>query len=127
MSGGSGTDGVWPSTTVSGFTAGAQYWFQVQVYDSVAGSYAAAAAATGEYYGESMLFQVNSSTGITPNSIVNSGGTAHSTWAPGVATVTAGNVLGLEAIALQANVPEPTTIALAGLGIASLMIFRRRK
>lgn len=37
------------------------------------------------------------------------------------------NELNLPAFTVGAVVPEPTTLALAGLGLASLLIFRRRK
>jgi len=36
-------------------------------------------------------------------------------------------LVGLESFAMVANIPEPTSFALAGLGAAAMMIFRRRK
>lgn len=36
-------------------------------------------------------------------------------------------LVGLQSFAIVPNVPEPTSLALAGLGAAALMIFRRRK
>lgn len=68
----------------------------------------------GGYFGFSPIFTFKPSSTIAYNSIINSGGTALSTWAPGQV------VVGI------APVPEPTTFALAGLGSAALLIFRRR-
>jgi hypothetical protein len=56
------------------------------------------------YTGASSLFQINLVTSPTP----------------------ANNIAGLQPFTV-APVPEPSTFALAGLGLASLLIFRRRK
>ena len=50
---------------------------------------------------------------------------AQSTWAAGTFPVV--GATGFGAIEVYATVPEPSMFALAGLGIASLLIFRRRK
>ena len=85
-------------------------------------------AAGWSYLGDSGAF--TAAWGAVPVNIVDpapfaSGGAA-STWANGTGTLTDyPGVFG--AIALQAvSVPEPGTFALAGLGLASLLIFRRR-
>ena len=70
------------------------------------------AAAGGGYAGFSPVFTFRPSSTIAFNSIVVAGGTALSTWAAGPINVSV--------------VPEPTSMALAGIGAASLLIFRRR-
>jgi hypothetical protein len=80
------------------------------------------AQANGGYFGYSQVFQMNPSSTIAFNSIVNAGGTALSTWANGTQVLP--NGLGAIAVGV---VPEPSSMALAGLGAASLLIFRRRK
>ena len=98
------------STGVPGGTVGT---FQVQVRESSFATAAAAFAGQG-YYGFSPIFTFKPSSTIAFNSIINAGGTALSTWGAGPILVTA-------------NVPEPTSMALAGIGAAAMVIFRRRK
>lgn len=73
------------------------------------------AQANEGYYGFSPIFTFRPSGSIAYNSIVNPGGTALSTWAPGAVEIS------------YVPIPEPSSMALAGLGAASLLIFRRRK
>jgi len=104
------------------------FFFQVQVYDVTAGSYAAASAANGEYYGASSIFTSQASSGAAYFSIVQTTPPANSTWAAGSFDLGAQAVGDKGAIAIQLNsVPEPTSFALAGLGLAAVTIFRRRK
>jgi hypothetical protein len=125
-----GTPGAFPGAniTLSGIAGGATAWFQVDIYDSASGSYAAAAASMGHYYGQSSIF--TAVTGATAyNSIASHSPSpgAASTWADGTYQV-GGSLPGATgAIALLANIPEPSTIAMVGLAGAALMIFRRRK
>jgi len=71
----------------------------------------ASAAALGyQYFGTSGLFQMTPGTSLTYPSVVTGGGT---TWGPANLVIT--------------SVPEPSTFALAGLGAAAMLIFRRRK
>jgi hypothetical protein len=108
-------DGAGPITAIPGGTTPA--YFQVQIRDSAFAS-AALSMAGNSYFGYSSVFTVRPSSTIAYNSIINHGGTALSTWAdstgfPG---------------AIEINVvPEPSTFALAGLGAAAMLIFRRRK
>ena len=86
--------------------------FQVKVRE-VGFATAELAQAGGAYYGFSPVFTFRPSSTIAFNSIVNPGGTALSTWAAGPINVQV--------------VPEPSSMALAGIGAASLLMFRRRK
>jgi len=69
------------------------------------------AQAGGAYYGFSPIFSFTPSATIAFANLAIGGG---STWATGPVLV-------------QAVVPEPSSMALAGIGAASLLIFRRRK
>jgi hypothetical protein len=100
--------------TSANLPGGVQAFMQVQIRDSAYAT-AALAQAAGKPAGFSSIFTFNPSSTIAFNSIVVSGGTALSTWAPGNVTVTA------------PNIPEPSSMALAGIGAASLLLFRRRK
>ncbi|HYL95727.1 MAG TPA: PEP-CTERM sorting domain-containing protein [Terriglobales bacterium] len=85
-------------------------WFQVKVWDSAYASYAAALAAGSAYVGQGPLFQLNPGPGLTYTFTAPAG--PNSSWTDTPIIVAA---------------PEPSTFALAGLGAAALMIFRRRK
>jgi hypothetical protein len=63
------------------------------------------------YSGISPIIQVNLATGATPSTAVFGAVAGPNTWSSVTLTV----------------VPEPSSMALAGLGAAALMIFRRRK
>ena len=74
------------------------------------------AQAGAGYFGFSPIFNFNpSSNPLVFNSLVNAGGTALSTWAAAPILVN------------YVPVPEPTSMALAGIGAAAMVIFRRRK
>jgi hypothetical protein len=82
---------------------------QVRVWDTAHGSsWTQASTAAGAHVGESALFQISlTQPPTTPNSL----------------TGLNGQTLVLRVV----NVPEPSTIALAGLGLAGLLVIRRRK
>jgi hypothetical protein len=106
--------GFGPLNFISANVAGgATGTFQIQVRESTFTT-AALAQAGGGYFGFSPIFTMRPSSTIAYNSIVNAGGTALSTWAVG----TVGTGL---------PIPEPSSMVLAGLGAASLLLFRRRK
>ena len=86
--------------------------FQVKVRES---TYATAELSQmgGGYWGFSPIFTMTPSSTIAFNSIVNPGGTALSTWA-------AGNIL------VPGYIPEPSSLALTGLGISALLLRRKR-
>jgi hypothetical protein len=92
--------------------------FELAVWDNSTGLYptwtqASSAVASGVIFGgrssEFTLSQIGGTT-FTPPSMISS---------------VAGQ--GLQTFAIVTSVPEPTTVALAGLGAAALLIFRRRK
>jgi len=86
------------------------YFFQVKLWDSPYATFEAqTAAGTKDYSGVSSIFTV--APGNSAFVSISQG--PSTTWAPG------NLVIGV--------VPEPSTFALAGLGAAALLIFRRRK
>jgi hypothetical protein len=102
------------------FAGGSMDYFQVVVWDGAYTSPAAAAAANS-YDGVDNVFTMTPGTGIAYTVILGGGGT---TWAAvGDETTGAGSALDSHWIT---PTPEPTTFALAGLGAAALVIFRRR-
>jgi len=90
------------SVQLTGLPGGTAAYFQVRVYETAAGSWSAAQGGTWAS-GASTVFTVVPGAS-TPNSIVSTISPAFSTWA-------AGNIV-------LSSVPEPSTMALAGLGAA---------
>lgn len=97
--------GFFDAGIVSGVGAAGAYTMQVNAWYNVGYATYDAALAAGANAGRSGLFAVNVTASPTP---------VNSTVFPGF-QVTGGIV------------PEPSTFVLAGLGIASLLLFRRRK
>ncbi len=115
---GTGLPGGWitPTHAILPFEGGTLAVMQVRIWESPWPSFEAALAsmssyATAGYLGESPIFTMTPglSTRLTYPGINNGGG---STWSGPV---------------LIGFVPEPSTFALAGLGAAAMLIFRRRK
>jgi len=102
---------------LAGATAGQLTYMQLWAWDS-AYSTPLLAEAAGSYFGSDNVFTMNPSTGIAYASINASASPYNSTWAA------AGDE---NPLIIQTLIPEPTTFALAGLGAAALVIFRRRK
>lgn len=90
---------------------------QVAVWDNSFATVDAAQASAG-YFGRSSLFTFNMAASPTAITVA-----ANSTWAAGTQPVAPG----FGAIEMTASVPEPSTLALAGLGALALTVIRRRK
>ena len=97
--------------TVPGAAGASVITAQIRVWDTASGSsYAAALANPGALVGESILFQVTlADPGLTPPGI------------PTTMTALNGHPWNVHVV------PEPSTLALAGLGLAGMMMLRRRK
>ncbi len=113
-----------PNNFVSPNMAGGVVGFwQIQVREAAFPTEAASSAAGG-YAGHSVIFQGKSGSSLAYNSIISPlANNFASTWAAGTFDLGGGN-FGAIPIGL---VPEPSSMALAGLGAASLLLFRRRK
>jgi len=88
--------------------------FQIRFWEKTAAnytSYAAALASGLAYTAKTPVFTMNPGPSA-PNSIVSSASPSFSTWASGD---------------IVAIVPEPASASIIGLGLAGLLIFRRRK
>lgn len=86
--------------------------FQVRVRDLNVG-----------WVGASQIFTMQPGGSIAYNSLFNPGGTTLSTWAIGTVPVAGG----FGAIMVPSLYPEPSRLALSGLGLASLLLFHRRR
>ena len=115
------------SGTTGAFPSGVPAWFQFQIYDSRATSAADAWSVLNMYAGQSILFLA------TPQA---SYAAIYLKAAPVSSTMPSGTVNVLDytgfpgykgLIEVWATIPEPSTFALAGMGLASLLILRRRK
>jgi hypothetical protein len=94
--------------TLASVAPGAIGFFQVRVFSTASGSFAAAqAAGIANTWGNSSIFQVTT------------GGVGSPATPP--ATLTTLGSFNLN------GVPEPSSLALAGLGAAAMLVFRRRK
>jgi len=105
---------------------GTSVFVEVQVRDS-----AFAAPSTyvgtpfGTYYGTSQLFQFTLGSSVTYPAMYSA-----PTWAQGTQDLSSSagaGARGAIAVSSLAITPEPGTMALAGLGAAAMMVFRRRK
>lgn len=111
---------------VAGLAGGTTGFFQYQIRDNTFAT-AALAQQGGGYFGFSTVFTAVLSGTTAYNNLTQKTTPTFSTWADGTYVIPGGS-FGLGAIEVgQVIVPEPSSMALAGLGAASLLIFRRRK
>jgi hypothetical protein len=118
-------EGRWTTTSVilpNGMPGATTAWFQINIHDSTVGSAEEAWAQMNKYGGMSPVFSMIP--GVTTYVGLGNTTAGASTWAAGTFPM---GTLGFGSIEVYATVPEPGTFALAGLGAAVLMIFRRRK
>lgn len=102
-----------PVNWISPLPGGSPSTFQVRIRD----------LNVGWVEGFSQIFTMQPGASLAYNSLVNPGGTTLSTWANGTVPVQGG----FGAIMVPGLCPEPSTLALSGLGLASLLLFHRRK
>lgn len=100
---------------------GATATMQVKVRESGFAT-AELAEAGGGYWGYSQIFTFAPSSSIAFNTLVNHGGTALSTWTDGTVAVPGG----FGAVMIPGLIPEPSSLALTGLGISALLLRRKR-
>jgi len=115
------------NTTLPNPLAGGTPWFfQVQVRDNSFSS-ASNSFAGGGYSGFSQIFTTVPGSGSLYNSIVSSASPALSTFAAGTYDMSAAYGAAGARGAIDISIaPEPSTFALAGLGVAAMTILRRR-
>jgi hypothetical protein len=85
--------------------AAGTYFFQVLAWTGSAASYAAALQTSGQFAGASQVFSTSTAALPAPSADISGVG-----------------IIGL----VPTAVPEPSTLAMAGVGLASMLIFRRR-
>lgn len=111
---------------IAGLAGGTTGWFQYQIRDN-AFQTATLAQAGGSYFGFSQVFSAVLSGTTAYNNLTLKTTPSFSTWADGDYVIPGGS-FGRGAIEVGlVPIPEPSSMALAGLGAASLLIFRRRK
>jgi hypothetical protein len=108
-----------------GIPGGVPQFFQVQIRDSLFAT-AGEAEAGGSYFGYGTIFTTIPGTGAGYNSIIQTIAPASSTWAVGTYDLGASG-FGAIKVGIPGIVPEPSSMVLAGLGAASLLMFRRKK
>jgi hypothetical protein len=99
--------------TITGIAGGATAWMQIRFWNTANGSTFAAASASGaaNAFGSSTAFSITlGDPGAVPPT-----------------TPAALSGLAGQSLKLNGAVPEPSSLALAGLGAAALLVFRRRK
>lgn len=103
---------------LAGVPGGSLAYFNIVITDiaaAIGSPFQAGPGVGADYYGTTGTFTATPGSSITYPGLV-SGTPANSTWAPGNLMVNATTVI-----------PEPGSMALAGFGAASLLLFRRRK
>jgi hypothetical protein len=125
--------GKWnPMNYQSSFAGGTTVFIVVQVRDSNTTPLPLWTPATlpyGNYYGVSQEFQFILGTSAFTYPAMYNQGTTQGTgnWAPGTVDMSSTAPGFFGAIAVMRAIPEPTSMALLGLGTAGMLIFRRRR
>ena len=97
------------AVTLTGISGGATGFYQILIFETAAGSFANASTGFFRWYASTPVFS-GAAGNFAPTPL-----TSMASWTPGPIT-------------LNTNIiPEPSTFVLAGLGVASLLLFRRRK
>lgn len=104
--------GAGPNYAVTGSTEGGTVWLQIKGWDASFGNDWLAASTGGQWFGQTDIRQVTLGPTAGPGTVIWQGATGT-------------NPNRFNPLVLL-PVPEPSTLALAGLG-AALVIFRRRK
>jgi len=139
----SAAPGKWNTVSVTAnnppaaIAGGTQVFIVTQIRDAAfaaPSTWTSATAPFGTYYGVSQEFQFTLGTSSLQYPPMYATGATlgggNSTWANGTFALDASagaNTKGAIAVTSLAVTPEPGTMALAGLGAAAMMVFRRRK
>jgi hypothetical protein len=123
--------GKWVATSIDlpspTFPASTLAYFQINIHEVGSTSATDAWSKTGVYGGVSTVFTAKPQP-ASYSPIYQTAGVVASTWATGsfdLGYISPGQKGAIELTSV--NVPEPASFALAGLGAAALVIFRRRK
>lgn len=116
------------NVTLNDLPGGTPAYFQVQIRDSSFPS-ALLSMEAGSYFGFSSIFTVVPSSTIAFNSIVNPGGSAQSTWAPGPTWDPSAqpDPGGFPGQILILSVPEPSAVCIVSLSLGTFLLRHRRK
>jgi len=113
---------------------GTQVFIVTQIRDSAfaaPATWTSASQPFGTYYGTSQEFQFTLGTSSLQYPVMYTTGASlgggNSTWANGTFALDASAGAGTKGAIAVSTIPEPGTIALAGLGAAAMLVFRRRK
>jgi hypothetical protein len=98
------------SVTLTGIAGGATGFFQILIFETAAGSFANASTGLSRWYASTPVFS-GTAGGFAPTPLTSMTG-----WTAGSITMTA-----------NPPVPEPSSYVLLAVGVASLMLLRRRK
>jgi hypothetical protein len=102
-------------------------FFQIDIYDSAAGSYYVAETTPGHYTGQTPIFMANMAADIGYDSLVNHNPPVNSTWADGTFNLDSLSPGFRGAIELGLPIPEPPAFGLGLLAFGILLINQSRR